>query len=200
MNYLSEGADGAADVRRGPQHLSRESALRQMERIVSSNPQYIEKNILSTLCKYILFAKMVLEMLLVSSPHTCVCVALAMHPRDFFISFANTEEFSHPCLVKWLSHQPSVERALITFKVKHLSTLTLSRNGLSGLWNNEVMSFLHTAGKSFGFHTGAAAYTKPALLNAFKATLLACQRVLPGLKLLSTFCLLCSAWEGVPGA
>lgn len=79
-------------------------------------------------------------------------------------------------------HQPSVERALITFKVKHLSALTLSRNGLSGLWNNEVMSFLHTAGKSFGFHTGAAAYTKPALLNAFKATLLPCQRVLPKLR------------------
>lgn len=63
-------------------------------------------------------------------------------------------------------HQQSVERALITFKVKHLSALTLSRNGLSGLWNNEVMSFLHTAGKSFKFHTGVSAYIKPALLNA----------------------------------
>lgn len=63
-------------------------------------------------------------------------------------------------------HQQSVERALITFKVKHLSALTLSRNGLSGLWNNEVMSFLHTAGKSFKFHTGVAAYSKPVLLNA----------------------------------
>lgn len=79
-------------------------------------------------------------------------------PQGLFISFANTEEFSHPCLVKWLCHQPSVEKALITFKVKHLSALTVSRNGLSGLWNNEVMSFLHTAGKSFGFHTGSCFY------------------------------------------
>lgn len=63
-------------------------------------------------------------------------------------------------------HQQSVERALITFKMKHLSAPTLSRNGLSGLWNNEVMSFLHTSGKSFKFHTGVAAYIKPALLNA----------------------------------
>lgn len=63
-------------------------------------------------------------------------------------------------------HQQSVERALITFKVKHLSAPTLSRNGLSGLWNNEVMSFLHTSGKSFKFHTEVAAYIKPALLNA----------------------------------
>lgn len=63
-------------------------------------------------------------------------------------------------------HQQSVERALITFKVKHLSALTLSKNGLSGLWNNEVMSFLHATGKSFRFHTGVAAYIKPVLLNA----------------------------------
>lgn len=134
--------------------------------------------------------------------YLCVCVCGINHaPQGFFISFANTEEFSHPCLVKWLCHQPSVERALITFKVKHLSALTLSRNGLSGLWNNEVMSFLHTAGKSFGFHTGAAAYTKPALLNAFKATLLPCQRVLPKLRLwnmLTTAPLQC-LW-GAPGA
>lgn len=156
-----------------------------MEGIESSNPRDIEKNILSaganTSCLPEWFWKCCWSLPLIP---VCVCVCGINHaPQGFFISFANTEEFSHPCLVKWLCHQPSVERALITFKVKHLSALTLSRNGLSGLWNNEVMSFLHTAGKSFGFHTGAAAYTKPALLNAFKATLLPCQRVLPKLRL-----------------
>ena len=142
-----------------------------MEGIESSNSQNIEKNILPTCanisCLHKWFWKCRWSLLSVPVSVWHGSVLLTAPTPSFFISFTNTEEFSHPCLVKSMPpRRQSVERALITVKVKHLSALTLSRNGLSGLWNNEVMSFLHTAGKSFRFHTGVAPDTKPALLNA----------------------------------